>query len=190
MIGSSQGMGNKIPKGYDLGRIQNFTPEMMELFQRMISQLGPDNFLSKLLGGDESAFEEMEAPAMRQFAGLQGNLASRFSGQGTGGRHSSGFQNTMNQASSDFAQDLQSRRHEIKSQALKDLQSMGNTLLQQKPYEQFLTEKPQKKPSFLQQMLGALLPGLGAGLGGIFGGPSGASIGGRAGSAAGQGFRF
>ena len=61
------GFKNKIPKGMEMSRIQNFTPEQMELFQQMISNLGPDSFLSKIAGGDQSAFEEMEAPAHRQF---------------------------------------------------------------------------------------------------------------------------
>jgi hypothetical protein len=142
--------GNKIPKGYQLGRIQNFTPEMMDLFKRMFSNVGPESYTSRLAQGDESLFEEMEAPAMKQFAGLQGNLASRFSGMGMGARRSSGFQNTANQASSDFAQQLQSRRQELQRGAIKDLHGMSTDLLSQRPYDQFLT----KKPDFMSQILG------------------------------------
>lgn len=114
--------------------MQKFTPEMMQLFEHMMSQLGPDSFLSRLAGGDQSMFEQMEAPALQQFAGLQGNLASRFSGMGMGAQKSSGFQNTMNQASSDFAQQLQSQRLGLQRQALSDLSGMSNLLLQQQPY--------------------------------------------------------
>ena len=71
--------------------MQNFSPEQMQMFQQMFGRLGPDSFMGKLASGDQSQFEQMEAPAMRQFAGLQGNIASRFSGQGTGARRSSGF---------------------------------------------------------------------------------------------------
>lgn len=157
--GATGGMaGNKIPKGYQLGQIQQFTPEQMQLFQSLFSQLGPDSFLSKLAGGDQETFNQLEAPALRQFSGLQGNIASRFSG-GAGGqgqeqissRRSSGFQNTMNQASSDFAQGLQSQRVGLQQQALKDLFGMSNDLLNQRPYDRFLTEKP---PSFMQQIMG------------------------------------
>jgi len=158
MYGGVSG-GNKIPSGYKAGRMQQFTPEQMQLFQSLFSQLGPDSYLSKLAGGDEGTFEQIEAPAMRQFSGLQGNLASRFSGMGMGGRRSSGFQNTATQASSDFAQDLQSRRQGLQRQALQDLMGMSNNLLGQRPYEQFLTPK---KPSFLQSLLGALGENTGA----------------------------
>ena len=155
--GATGGMaGNKIPKGYQMGQIQQFTPEQMQLFQSLFSNLGPDSFLARLAGGDQDIFNQMEAPALRQFSGLQGGIASRFSG-GAGGqgqeqissRRSSGFQNTMNQAASDFAQDLQSKRAGLQQQALKDLFGLSNDLLNQRPYERFLTEKP---PSFLQQL--------------------------------------
>ena len=94
MTGSmGYGGGNKIPKGYEQGTLQQFTPEQMNLFKSMFGQVGPDSFLGKLAGGDQSMFEQMEAPAMRQFQGLQGQLASRFSGMGMGSRRGSGFQN-------------------------------------------------------------------------------------------------
>lgn len=179
------GAANKIPKGYELGRLQQYTPEQMNLFQSLFSHVSPDSYLSRLASGDSSLFEQMEQPALRQFSGIQGNLASRFSGMGLGARRSSGFQNTMTQAGSDFAQDLQSRRLELQRQALGDLFNMSGSLLGQRPYEQFLTEK--KKP-FWQQLLGGALPIGGALIGGAIGGPAGAQIGGMAGSAAGQAF--
>jgi hypothetical protein len=138
--------------------MNQFTPEQMQLFGSMFGHLQPGSFLSKLAGGDESMFQQLEAPAMRQFGELQGQTASRFSGMGSGARHSSGFQNVMNQATSDFAQDLQSQRLGLQRQALYDLMNMGNTLLGQRPYDQFVSEK---KPSFLKQMLASLAgPGL------------------------------
>jgi hypothetical protein len=144
--------GDRIPKGYQAGQLQQFTPEQMQLFQSLFSHLGPDSYLSRLAGGDEALFGEIEAPALRQFSGIQGNIASRFSGMGAGARRSSGFQNTMNQASSDFAQDLQSKRQGLQQEALKNLFGLSSELFSQKPYERFLTEKP---PSFLQQLWGA-----------------------------------
>jgi len=144
--------GNKIPKGYTTGQMQQFTPEQMQLFQSMFGQLGPDSFLGKLAGGDESQFAQMEAPAMRQFGELQAGLGSKFSGMGTGARRSSGFQNTMNQATSDFASQLQSQRMGLQQQAIKDLMGMSGQLLQQRPYEQFMTEK--QTPFWQQLMLG------------------------------------
>lgn len=161
------GGGNKVPSGYKAGRLQQFTPEQMQLFQSLFSHLGPDSYLSRLAGGDQGLFEEMERPALKQFSGLQGNLASRFSGMGMGARRSSGFQNTANQASSDFAQDLQSRRQQLQMQAIQELMGLSSNLLGQRPSENFLTPK---KPSFLEQILGGggqFLGGLGK-LGSLF----------------------
>lgn len=160
---SGKGMtGDIIPKGHKLGQLQQFTPEQMQLFQQLFSQVSPGSFTSRLAGGDQSAFGELEAPALKQFGELQGNIASRFSGMGAGARRSSGFQNTMGQASSDFAQQLQAQRMGIQRQALQDLMGMSQALLGQRPFESFLTEKPQ---SFWKQLLGGLSPGIGSGLG-------------------------
>jgi len=151
--------GNMVPKGYRQGQLQQFSPEQMELFQRLFGQVGPESQLSRLAGGDQSQFEQLEAPALKQFGELQGNLASRFSGFGAGARRSSGFQNTMNQAASDFAQQLQAQRLGLQRQALQDLMGMSSQLLAQRPYEQFLVKKP---PSFLQSLGGALGENLGS----------------------------
>jgi hypothetical protein len=145
-MGSMQGptgrSGNKIPKGYQQGQLQQFTPEQMQLFQQLFGHVGPESFLGKLAGGDQSQFEQLEAPALKQFGELQGNIASRFSGMGSGARRSSGFQNTMNQAATDFSQQLQSQRMGLQRQAIQDLMGLSGSLLGQRPYEQFLTEKP------------------------------------------------
>lgn len=167
MTGAFSSQGDKIPKGYQKGQLQQFTPEQMQLFQRMFGNLGPDSFLSKLAGGDQATFDQLEAPALQQFQGLQGQLASRFSGMGTGARRSSGFQNTANQASADFAQQLQSNRIGLQNQAIKDLHGMSTDLLGQRPYDNFLTEKP---TSGWQKMLEGILGGAAGGFGSGFGG--------------------
>lgn len=166
--------GNKIPSGYKAGQLQQFTPEQMQLFQQMFSQVGPDSYTSRLAGGDQSLFDEMEAPAFRQFNELQGNIASRFSGMGTGGRHSSGFQNQATAAGSNFAQDLQSRRQELQRQAIQDLMGMSNNLLNQRPYEQFITEK-QNPWADIGGKFASAVPGAVAGY--FTGGPPGAVAG-------------
>jgi len=149
---SSTGMQEKIPKGYQKGVLNNFTPEQHNLFQQLFGQLGPDSFTSRLAGGDEDIFNQIEAPALKQFSGLQGQLASRFSGMGSGVRRSSGFQNTANQAASDFAQQLQANRVGLQQNAIKDLMGFGNELLNQRPYEQTLTKK--SLPFWKQLLLG------------------------------------
>jgi hypothetical protein len=140
--------------GYRHFERPQFTGEQMDLFKSLFGHLGPDSFLGRLAGGDQEQFDQMEAPAMRQFQGLQGQLASRFSGMGMGGRRSSGFQNTMNQASSDFAQQLQANRMGLQRQALGDLMGFSSQLLGQRPFESYAAPKGK---SFLQELsIGAL----------------------------------
>jgi hypothetical protein len=163
--------GNKIPKGYELGRISNFNPQQKKLFSSLFSHVGPDSFLSRLSEGDEDIFNEIEAPAFRQLQQLQGGLASRFSGAAPGqmsSRRGSGHRNAQNQLLSDFAMGLQSQRHELTSQALRDLMGMSNQLLNQRPYENFLSQKPEKQ-DFLSQILGGLSSGIPGALAQYFG---------------------
>ncbi len=182
---TKQKYNDKVPSGYEAGTLQQFTPEQLQLFQQMFSHVGPDSMTSKLASGDQSAFAEMEAPALRQFNELQGGLASRFSGMGgTGAQKSSGFQNTMNAAQSNFAQDLQGKRMDLQRQALQDLMSMSHSLMGERPYERDLFEK-QNKSSGFGGLIGA---GLG-GLGGFFaGGPGGAMAGAKLGHSIGSSF--
>lgn len=185
---SGFGAGDKVPKGYKKGQLQQFTPEQMQLFEQMFGQVSPDSYLSRLAGGDEEMFQQMEAPAMRQFSGQQGNIASRFSGMGGPGslssRNSSGFQNTMNSASSNFAQDLQAQRMNYQRQAQQDLRAMSTDLLGQRPYDRFLVEKQQKQGT----NWGGLAGGIVGGAVGLAGGPIGAIQGANFGSQVGQAF--
>jgi hypothetical protein len=152
----------KTRSGYTPVSQQQFTPEQMQLLQQGYERVNPNSYLSKLAAGDEDLFNQLEAPAMRQFQGLQGNIASRFSGMGSGARRSSGFQNTINQASSDFASDLQAQRMGLQRNAIMDLHSMSNDLLGQRPYEQFLLPK---QKSGWQQFLEGLGGGVSQGVG-------------------------
>jgi hypothetical protein len=182
---------NRIPRGYEVGNIQQYTPEQMQLFQQQFGHVSPESYLSRLAGGDESFFQQMEEPAHRQFAQSLGGIASRFSqgggGQGAlGARRSSGFQNTLGQAGSDFAQNLQAQRQSLQRQALSDLLGYSNMLLGQRPQEQFLTK--QQMPAW-QSLVAAGLPIAGAAIGGMTPlGPLGAALGGQIGASASQGF--
>lgn len=155
---------NKVPKGYEAGQLQQFSPEQMQLFQQLFSHIGSGSQLSKLAMGDQSQFEAMEAPALRRFSELQGNIASRFSGMGTGARKSSGFQNVMGGAGADLAERLASNRMSLQRQALEDLMGMSSSLLQQRPFENFLA--PKQKP-FWQELLMGLSQGVGEGVGSL-----------------------
>ncbi len=173
-----------IPKGYRKGQLQQFTPEQMELFQQMFSQVDPESFLSKLAGGSQQGFEQMEAPAIRQFQELSGQNASRFSGMGMGARGGSGFQNVQNQATSDFAMNLQANRMNLQRQAIQDLMGLSSNLLGQRPQENFLVQKPQKQGGALGGWGGALGAVGGGALGFLGGGPAGAYAGANIGSSA------
>lgn len=179
--------GDVIPKGTRSGQLQQFTPEQMELFRQIFSHAGPESYLSRLAGGDESLFEETEAPALRQFGALQGNIASRFSGgSGRGSlglRRSSGFQNEMGQQASNFSQDLAARRQGLQRQALQDLMGLSESLLGQRPQQRFLIKEAEKGPSFLQSLGGGALRAGGTAAGAYFGGPAGAGAGYQAGNA-------
>ena len=168
--GNSAGMKEKIPSGFKKATLNNFTPEQMQLFQQMIERLGPEGFLSQLAGGSQEGFEELEAPALRQFQELTGQNASRFSGLGMGARGGSGFQNFQNQATQDFASGLHANRLNLRQQAIKDLMSMSNELLGQRPQQNSLVEKPQKQ--------GGALGGWGGALGALGGGAAGFAAGG------------
>ena len=149
--GEGAGPGDLIPKGFKKGTINQFTPEMHQNILDMFGLMGKGGDLYKQASGDQSQFAQMEAPAMKQLQEMQGNIASRFSGMGSGARRSSGFTNAMNTASQDFASQLQSKRMDYRNQALKELMSMSGMLLGQRPSEQFMVQNTPKPMSFLKQ---------------------------------------
>ena len=161
---------NKIPHGFKEYRINQYTPEQQSVFKDYASRLGPDSYLSRLAAGDEDLLEESEAPALRQFNALQGNIASRFSRAGLGARNSSAFRNQTSAAASNFAQDLQARRQDLMRNAYRDLAEMSNQFLNQRPYETGLAEKEQHRPSTASQFGTAALNAIGSLGSGFFGG--------------------
>lgn len=170
MSGGMGATGSKIPKGYAAGKLQQFSPEQMGLFKQLFGYTSPEGQLAKQAGGDLSGFAPQEALAQRQFQEFQGQNASRFSGLGMGSRRGSGFQNSQTQGAQDFALQLASQRQGLQRQALMDLMGISQSLLGQRPQEQFLVKKD--LPFWQQAALGAaggLGQGLSGGLGGLFG---------------------
>jgi hypothetical protein len=163
--------GDIVPTGQRVARLQNYTPQAMEQYENMFQHVGPDSYLSRLAGGDQSMFDELEAPAWQQFQQAQGQLASRFSGQGMGGRSGSAFQNAGGQLANDFAMNLQSQRMGMRNQALKELMGYSDALLNQKPYEKAMYDKPEGKKNFWQKMGGGALRAAGTAAGTYFGSP-------------------
>lgn len=144
--------GNKIPKGYKTGQLQQFTPEQMNLFKQSFAFADPNSELYQRAMGSEQGFAPFEQRAQRDFQDFQGQTASRFSGLGLGARHGSGFQNAQTQGAQDFSSSLAEKREGMKRQALQDLMGLSQNLLGQRPYEQFITKK--QKPWWQQFLLG------------------------------------
>lgn len=186
--GSRGAAGNQIPKGYSAGKIQQYTPEQMSLFQSLFPHLAPGSQLSELAQGSEKGFAPYEDYARRQFQELQGETASRFSGAGMGARGGSGFKNAANQQSTDFASQLAMQRQGLQRQALNDLMGLSGELLGQRPYEQFL-EKEKPKSTFWDNLIGYGAPIAGGTIGAFAGGPAGALAGAEIGNEIGKGFR-
>jgi len=160
------------------------TPEAMEQYRSLFEHVGPDSYLGRLAGGDEEMFAQMEAPALRQFSGMQGNLASRFSGMGMGASKSSGHFNAQGAIASDFAQQLQGNRLNLQRQALNDMMSYSQMLMGEQPYS--MVQKRQKDQS--SGWGGILGAGVGAAGGFALGGPWGAFQGANLGYGIGSSF--
>lgn len=94
------------------------------------------DFLTRLLSGDQSIFQELEAPALRQFQQeILPGLAERFTGIGQGAQGSSGYQQALGQAGARLAQDLAGQRAQYRMSALDRLMSQAGQTLQQRPYD-------------------------------------------------------
>ena len=135
----------KRPHGMQPYSYQKFTPEAMEQYKNLFGKIGSGSDLDRLAMGDEEAFAEMEAPALKQFNSLMGGLASKFSGMGMGARKSSGFSNAGTAAAQDFAGQLQAKRQETKRQAMDDLMRYSQMLMGQEPMDKGFIEKKQKE---------------------------------------------
>lgn len=177
--------------GYNTVQVPTMSPQVRALWEQLQGQSQPGvskglDFLTKIAGGDPSQFEQMEAPAHRQFQGMIGNISSRFSGQGDlGARRSSGFQHEATSASQSLAEKLQADRMGFQKGAIDQLLNIYQNLMGNDPYQMQLQQK--KKPSWYGYLSGGL-PIAGATIGGIAGGPAGAVAGATIGSAAGNAF--
>lgn len=183
--------GNRIPDEYGYGQLNQYTPEQRELFQQNLGMVDKKSYLSRLARGKESAYQEMEAPAYRQFQEGLGGLSSRFSagsGRGSlGTRRSSGFQNSTTAAYSNFAQQLQANRMQLRNEATRDLLSMSDRLLEKRPTEKYLVDYSGKGGGALGGYGGMIGTIGGAAVGGYFGNAPGAVTGAQIGGNAFQG---
>lgn len=184
----------KIP-GYKQYQVQNYSPGQLSLHEQIINSLlpgiqGSGDYLSKLASGDESMFDQLEAPAFANFEKLLGQIGTRFSD--LGGRDSSYFENAVSGAGGELAQNLQSQRMSIRNQAIQSLLEQSGLALDRRPYENHFFPKEKKQGTdwgSVGQLGGTILGGLGgAYLGGPAGAATGAQFGGQAGKTIGGAF--
>ncbi len=168
----------KIPKGYELGQLENFTPEQKQLRNQAFGYLGSNSYLARLAGGD---FGDVEGNAWKNYEQSQGMLGSRFGMQNPSFGGGSLGERYGTQALTDYGDQLRSQRSALQMKAIEDLMSHSNMLLGQKPFEKFLVPEQKENnpwgPAFSGMFQGA---GTGSSLG-----PWGTILGGMAGGASG-----
>lgn len=168
--------------GHSLISQNRYGPDFSQLHGNLSQAIGPGltgglSQLAAQASGSPEAFAALEAPAMRDFQSGLGQIASRFSGMGTGARRSSGFGHATNAATQDFAERLQSQRLGFQQSAMQQLMQMYGLLSGTDLQDTWMMENAPKKPSWWKQAAGIGLPLAGGALGGMFGGPMGAALG-------------
>ena len=136
---------SRIP-GYHTTQQQKFTPGGLSIYEQLLGpamQAGGQgaDFLKRLASGDESLFEELEAPAYRSYEKMLGQTASRFSQ--VGGRDSSAFRNAIAGQGAELAENIQAKRLGIRQGAVSDLLNLQQMLMGTNPYETYGTPKSQ-----------------------------------------------
>lgn len=127
--------------GYKQIKTPNFTPEQMQIFQKIFGGLqggldGGLDYLSKLASGDEETFQGIEKPAYSAYDKLLGQMGSRFAG--VGAIDSSAFQNATSGAASSLAENLGAQRTGLQQGAIDKLLGLSTSFLGQRPYDTFL----------------------------------------------------
>lgn len=145
--------------GYTLAQSPNFTPEMQNLFQKLLSSASGGagqglDFLSKIASGDEGTFNKLEAPAYSAFDKTLGKLSGKFAQYGAG--DSSAFQNAVAGQGAELSQNLQANRTQMMTDAIQKLLGHSETILGQKPFENQLIKED---PGFdIQKLITDILP--------------------------------
>jgi hypothetical protein len=177
--------------GRDVVQMPRMSPEVMRMWQELSSSIGPGvkqslgDISTMAKGGTPEYWQQLEAPAKRDFGAIQGNIAARYGHAGA--LKSSGFQNVMSGQARGLAESLQAQRLNLQQSARDQLLNLYTQLMGNDPYEMALVEK-QKKPNYFNKIMQAGLPIAGGIAGGIFGGPSGAVMGADLGNTFGQYF--
>jgi len=132
------------------------------------------DYYRSLLGDDNSTFQGMAAPEMRQFREqIIPGLSEQFAGMGSGGLSSSGFRNAAVNAGTDLSERLGAIRAQLRQQGAAGLMGLGESGLQQRNENIYNPGQP----GFLEQVA----PLAGQALS-MFGGPMLGKLGGQAGN--------
>jgi len=121
-------------------------------------------FLNNLFN-DQDFFNNMEAPAMRQFhEEIMPNLANQFAGMGSGGSFGTAFRNQANREGSNLAERLSANRTGMQQQGAN--QALGYGQAQNQNFMQLLQQALQPTQNTYSQPTGGLLGPLMGALGG------------------------
>jgi len=167
-----------MPQGYNT--FSTFNPQQQSAFSQLLASLQPagqksSDYYSQLLEGSPEAFQNFEAPYMRQFhEQTVPGLSEQFAGLGA--LSSSGFQQALGQAGAGLSENLAGLRSGLQMQAAGQSQSSLQNLLGMST--QGLVPK---QLGFLKQLLLSLGGGAGQGFGQLAGGGLGSMFGGRGG---------
>lgn len=146
-------------------QMPTMNPQQMQFLQQMLSGLqgGESNipgmeYLQSLFSNDPNAFNEFQAPAMRQFnEQIMPGIAERFSSMGAGGRNSSAFNNAGAMAGSRLSENLSAQRAGLRSGAMNQLQGFGQMGMRS-PFENVYM---QGQPGLMQGIAGGAGQGIG-----------------------------
>lgn len=164
----------KAPSGYEIANVQQYTPETLNLYNKLLSSVSgsylPSGIgkLGKLAAGDEAAFSQVEKPYYSALQKALGQSAGRFSQYGTGA-----FQQAQAGAGQSLRENLAAQRQQISMNALQSLLGLSQSIFSNQPYENVLVPEKERS-SWLPVIAGALT---GAGIRGPAGAYTGATVG-------------
>jgi hypothetical protein len=114
-------------------QVPTMNPDQQQYMQQLFSGLQGQGsnipgmeYLQSLFSDNPEAFNEFQAPAMRQFnEQIMPGIAERFSGMGAGSRNSSAFNNAGAMAGARLSENLSAQRAGLRSGAMNQLQGFG-----------------------------------------------------------------
>src|ERR1044071_6394499 len=161
--------GSKIPKGYSQYSLPTMGADQKHVYDMLRSQFqaGAGDVYQKLFGlagGKSDMFEQLEAPALRQFQQqIAPGIAARSSGSGIS--NSSGMQNAIAGAGANLAENLQAQRMGLMERSMQNVLGLGDRLLGTQTQQFGLVQKENILRDIMQ-----LLGSAGSQIGGIYGG--------------------